>query len=98
VKNAPHLTAGHAPEVARQIECSHAGMAYFASTGPLGATCKECAFYGYHRKYRDKFGDTTRAKFRHNACRRFFELTNKHGPDVPENAEACRYFECRKST
>jgi len=98
MQNAPGLTTAHAPEVARQIAASHPGMAHWAPSGPLGETCKQCAFYGYHRKYRDKFGDTIRSKFRRNACRKFFELTNKHGPDVPENAEACRYFECKKST
>jgi hypothetical protein len=92
VRNASHLTAGYAPHVARQIELTHPGMAYFSSTGPFGEMCKDCRFYGYRKKVLDKQGNTIRTVFRRHACGRFYELTNKHGPDFPENTDACRYF------
>jgi hypothetical protein len=92
MENTPGLTIGHTPDVARQIALSYSGMAHFAATGPLGATCGECVFYGYYRKILNKAGNTIRTRFRGNACQKFYEFTKRHGPDFPDNAEACRYF------
>jgi hypothetical protein len=75
-----------------QIHSTHRGQAYLASTGPFGATCGDCVFLGYYQQHRNKSGDTTHAVYR-GGCHKFYELTNKHGPIVPANASACRYFE-----
>jgi hypothetical protein len=75
---------------------SYPGMAHFADTGPFGATCHECVFYGYWQQRRNQSGDLIKTSFCKNACRKFFELTHSHGPAVPANASACRYFERRK--
>jgi hypothetical protein len=38
LKYTPYLTTGYAPDVAAKIKKTHAGMAYFADTGPFAAT------------------------------------------------------------
>jgi len=38
----PNLTSGHSDELAQQIRATYEGQAYFANTGPFGATCHEC--------------------------------------------------------
>jgi len=44
ITNSSHLTVGHDPITARQINLSCPGMAHFAATGPFGSCCKDCAF------------------------------------------------------
>jgi hypothetical protein len=89
---APHLTRGFPETLEHQIRTTHEGQAHWANTGPFGATCGECAFLGYFREWLDKFGNTTKATHT-GGCAKFFELTKKHGPVVPANAAACRYFQ-----
>jgi hypothetical protein len=43
MKTTSFLTTGHSPELAKQIQRTREGQAHFAGTGPLGATCGECA-------------------------------------------------------
>jgi hypothetical protein len=88
-----HLSAGYAPELAKQISETHAGMAHFANSGPFARTCSECQHYGYWRQHRNQSGDLIKTVHRDGACGKFFELTRKHGPQIPANAAACRYFE-----
>jgi hypothetical protein len=76
------------------IRGSHCGQAHFANTGPFGATCGDCVFLGYYQQRRNKTGDTTHAVYR-GGCKKFHELPGKHGPIVPANASACKYFEKR---
>ena len=87
-----HLTAGFAPELARQIALTTPGQAHFADGGPFGATCGGCAFLGYERAVRDRDGSTTGTR-KTSGCRKFHELSGKHGPAVPKGARACKYFE-----
>jgi hypothetical protein len=92
MKNTAHLAAGYPPEIERQISLTVPGMAHFAATGPLGTSCAQCALYGYWQQVRDEHGNTTKTKFRKGSCRKFFELTEKHGPKIPEQTASCRYF------
>ena len=88
-----HLTQGYAPELAAQIRQSRPGMAHFAATGPFGATCGECLHFGSWKQIRGAAGNvvnTTRVK---GGCAKFLALTGKHGPALPPNTPACRYFE-----
>ena len=91
MRNALNLTTGHDAETARAIALTVPGMAHFAATGPFGATCGECALYGYQRKSVDKDGEV-RVTLRRGACGKFFALTGRHGPGIPARTEACRYF------
>lgn len=59
---------------------SYAGMAHFAGTGPILATCRECAFF--HKPGRN--GDAI--------CEKFVELTSIKSKKVPGTASACRHF------
>jgi hypothetical protein len=95
MKNTPHLSLGYAPVLAKQIAATRPGMAHFAATGPFGATCGTCAFFGYYQQIHSKAGDTIATKWRGRSCGKFFELTQNHGPAIPACTEACRHFEQR---
>ena len=86
------LTDGHAPEVAKQIRCTHIGQAAWAGGGPSDATCSTCKFYGCWKQVRDAAGDVTKTAFLAGRCDMFRKLVGKIGPAVPSNAPACRYF------
>jgi hypothetical protein len=77
-----------------QLRTTHAGMAHFANTGPLGATCGECVFRGYHNQIRNNAGRLRQGVHR-RGCEKFYQLTGKHGDIVPASAAACKYFERR---
>jgi hypothetical protein len=89
----PHLTSGYDEILAHQIRTTQPGMAHFANSGPFGTTCGQCQHLAYYQQRRDAAGNLIGAKFRRDGCRKFFELTGKHGPLVPANAAACKYFE-----
>lgn len=89
----PYLT-GTSPEAA----ATQPGMAYFADTGPFGATCGGCAFKNYTRlSSRETFnarnGEFYHKSYRVSGCRKFYEMTGKHGPEVEAVTHACRYFD-----
>jgi hypothetical protein len=90
-----NLTRGYSKTLDQQIRATHQGQAYFANTGPFGATCHECIFWGYFQQHRDKAGNSTRTTFR-KSCAKYHVLTGRHGAIVPANASACRYFERKK--
>jgi hypothetical protein len=92
IARTPHLTQGHSDVLTYQIRTTHPGQAHFANTGPFGATCGDCVFLGYHQQIHNKSGDTIKTT-RHAGCKKFYQLTGKHGPRVPQHAAACRYFE-----
>ena len=92
MKLTPYLTSGYDEILTYQIRTTQPGQAHFANTGPFGATCGECAFYGYFRKFLNDSGDTIKTKYR-NGCAKYLQLTGKHGPCFPASAGACRYFE-----
>jgi hypothetical protein len=88
----PSLTSIHSEMLEYQLRATHAGMAHFANTGPLGATCGECVFWGYYRQIQNRASDNIKAVHR-KGCKKFHQLTGEHGAVVPANAAACRYFE-----
>jgi len=94
VKNISHLTEGYPAELAEQIRKTYPGQAHFAGTGPVACTCGQCAHHGYYRVTRNDYGDAVKTT-KTPACAEFWRLTGKHGPAVPRNAEACKYFQRR---
>jgi hypothetical protein len=94
MKNTAHLTAGHEPGLSAQIAKTRPGMAHWAATGPFGRTCGDCSYLGYWQQIRNAAGNTVTTKRRHG-CAKFLALAGNHGPAVPRNTEACRYFEPR---
>jgi len=91
IRRTSHLTQGHPDVLTHQIRATHPGQAHFANTGPFGATCGDCLFLGYRQQIRNETGDIVKT-VRRTGCKKFYELTNKHGPAVPAHAAACRYF------
>lgn len=80
----PHSTVWPMDRLAHN---TYQGMAHFAGTGPLGATCRDCTFL-----------DNTNTKgTKPRACRKFTELTGRKGKVVPLYADACKYFQAVKS-
>jgi hypothetical protein len=94
MKNAPHLTVGHAPVLAKQIAATRPGMAHFAATGPFGQTCGTCVHLAYWQQVRNASGNIVKTKHR-KGCAKFHALTGQHGPPVRASTEACRHFERR---
>jgi hypothetical protein len=88
----PNLTAGYSADLEEKIRQTWSGMAHWAGTGPIWATCGKCKYFGYHRYKQNRRGETVASGIRPNACRRFFELTNAHGPSFPKNTPSCRHF------
>jgi len=91
-----YLTRGHSATLDQQIHSTHKGQAYFGNSGPFGATCGECVFLGYYQPHFNKAGDLIKSTY-HDGCKKFHELTGKHGPVVPASAPACRYFERKEN-
>lgn len=63
------------------------GMAFWAGTGPAGATCGKCEHYGYH--YDDDKGLPRRKT---KSCAQFFRMTGRHGGSLTTSQSACKYF------
>jgi hypothetical protein len=91
------LTKMHSDIVEHQIRSTHVGQAHFGHTGPFGATCKECELWGYYQQIRDRDGVLLKAVHR-RGCKKYLELTGKHGAIVPASAAACRYFQRREES
>jgi hypothetical protein len=91
----PNLTQGYSDALAHQIYTTYPGQAHFANSGPFGATCGDCELLGYYRERRNSAGDTVGARH-YGGCKKFHQLTGKHGPVVPKHAAACRHFQRKK--
>src|SRR4051794_36655871 len=88
-----HLTQGHSDQFSFQLRATRPGQASWANGGPFATTCGECGSYGYYKQIRDGTGSTVATEFRQKGCKKFYELTGRHGPAVPPNTSSCRYFE-----
>ena len=86
----PHPTSDET--LTQQIRVTHPGMAHWANSGPLGATCGDCVFLGYWRQYRNSSGDVIDTR-KQQGCAKYRQLTGIHGPAVPPSTAACRHFE-----
>jgi hypothetical protein len=76
------------PDFAQRLRSTVPGMAHFAGTGPVGATCGECSYLAEF---------SGRGKHLHR-CGKFTELMQgKPGDNVPKRSPACRYFLARQS-
>jgi hypothetical protein len=75
------------------------GMAHFAGTGPYGATCGTCRFRGYWRPTKDKVDPRTHLikekQYRTLACKKYLELSMRHGLPVKADWAACKYWEAK---
>jgi hypothetical protein len=74
------------------------GMAHFAGTGPKGKLCGQCSFWGYSKlskseKINNKTGEVYHPSASHEGCKKFFILTNRHGPKIGPYLLSCKYFE-----
>jgi hypothetical protein len=64
------------------------GMAHFAGTGPNGKTCGQCEFWGYQVTTPEGL----KFQFR---CKKYNELTRKHGNIITGLTLACKYWEAK---
>ena len=77
---------------------THEGMAHFADTGPAGTRCGQCIFYRYKREStRETFNPKTNTYMKRlyatKGCKKFYQLTGRHGPEIDSDYSACKYFE-----
>lgn len=76
------------------------GMAYFAGTGPFGATCGGCVFRGYQRQsqtgvWNPRTSDHDYRWYKHQGCAQYKTLTGRYGPAVSSDNRACKYFQAK---
>ena len=81
-----NATPLHGEEFREQLAQTYEGQAHFAGTGPAGAQCKGCFYWG---------DDMSRALSR--PCIKFCRLTGVITKVVPGTALACRHFKQRDS-
>lgn len=81
------------PELAKLVRKTPEGMAFWASTGPTGATCGKCVNYGY--EYTTFIGPTLTEKTRNkNGCALYYKQMHRHSAhELPPDTPACKYFE-----
>ena len=87
------MTSGYDAILTHQIRTTRPGMAHWANSGPFGATCGQCAHFGYWKQVRNAAGNIAKTTRINGGCAKFLALTGKHGPAVPANAAACKYFQ-----
>jgi hypothetical protein len=63
------------------------GMAHWAGSGPEGATCGKCRFYGY--TFVKSNGNHANKR---SACESFYKMTGRHGGTLEERQTGCKYF------
>jgi hypothetical protein len=87
-----HFTAPNGAEQRSREIATPRGAAYFTGTGPKGATCRECRFWGNAPKFRrDKEGF-----LKPRECQKFRAFNGgQNGPAIRHSTEACKYFESR---
>ena len=78
----PNLTGTTTEQIITQR-----GMAYFAGTGPAEKTCKDCAFFGYKRT------SGTGHLYHYSGCRKYYEMTYRHGGEIIGRNKSCKCFE-----
>jgi hypothetical protein len=79
------LTLLYGVEFQERLSLTYEGQAHFASTGPVGARCCGCTYWG------DGQGRAV-----NRPCRKFSAMTGVGSKPVPGSALACRHFEKRK--
>lgn len=92
-----YLTAALGEKLEGQAKKTHEGQAHFAGSGPNGKTCGDCTFKGYYRKGRERWNEARQEHIARSrkvqGCEKFLRMTGIHGPDIPADALACKYFE-----
>lgn len=84
------LTSSPFDAAARQ---THPGQAHFAGSGPAGKTCRECIFYGHTKGGYYASRGKWRGLILPAPCKKYRQMTQETGPNVPDSAMACKYFE-----
>jgi hypothetical protein len=79
------LTLLYGVEFQEQLSLTYEGQAHFASTGPAGARCLGCTYWGEGQ-----------GRAFNRPCRKFNAMTGVTSKPVPGSALACRHFEKRK--
>jgi hypothetical protein len=80
-----NLTQIFEPEVERAWRETPAGMAHWAASGPVGATCMDC-------QHLDLAKDSKTEKAQ---CRKYAELMRRPGKKFSKRFAACKYFDAR---
>jgi hypothetical protein len=88
----------HLTDIAVDHIQSAAGMAHFAGSGPKGKVCGDCSFWGYSKVSKKEMtnkqtGEVYQPTRAHEGCKKFFLLTERHGPKISPYLLACKYFE-----
>ena len=83
----PYLTRPN-EALERMVDKTVPGMAHWAGSGPPGATCGKCKFYGTVMDHLERM--------RLKRCKKFLQLTYNVGPEpIPARTPSCRHFEAK---
>ena len=78
------------------VRASYPGMAHFARTGPQGSTCRECSNWKHDKwDYHSKSGKH-HGLIKPASCRKYREIIGVEGARVPDDAQACKYFDLNR--
>ena len=81
----------HLKDTPAEHKQTHAGMAYFAGTGPGLTTCRSCQFWS-----NDVPGKEPAPTQKSASCLEYKRLMQgKVGPKVPSDARACKHYQKR---
>lgn len=89
------LTRPEGEAEASRRSMTYEGMAYFAATGPAGATCRGCSNWLTEGWRADK--GAMKGGLKDSPCAAFQKMKpTRRPPKVPHSAPACKYFEPRE--
>lgn len=72
------------PELEKKVRRTRPGMAHWAGSGPEGAVCGHCIFWGYIAHGRQRTG---------KSCEKYYRLTGLHGGGLDKRQDGCKYFQ-----
>jgi hypothetical protein len=77
------------PELEKLARSTPRGMAHWAGTGPVGASCDKCV---HHADINVAGGK----RVKHNRCLKFYRMMGRPGGVASPDTPACRHFEVER--
>jgi hypothetical protein len=82
------------PVAERGWQVTPEGMAFWAETGPVGRTCRECVSYTAEGRYASGSPRHAQGELKPGRCQRYKEMmSGKWGAAFRHSTLSCKYFE-----
>ncbi len=79
------------PKIDQYMADTPDGMAFWAGTGPVHTTCRECIFFTFNG-YKVARG-MSGGQLRHGPCKKYIAMTGISTKKLPPETKSCKYFE-----